>query len=157
VGQDIEEVKQRLKLLLEEYKKAMKQFGTRLGPLSESEDISDLIDWLLKVFQDLPNVISGASDFATLFQWKAFSSFFMTLTVLTFQSSVEGFHDSWMQLAPQLSVPTKMFVIRRLNLLKNFGLQARKSLRKILLVTSLRRLHFLNFVELLAFYRHLFS
>jgi hypothetical protein len=66
-SKDVDEIKENLKLLFEEYKEALKQFGTRPGPLPESEEIFDLMEWLLKEFQTLPNVISGASDSAALF------------------------------------------------------------------------------------------
>jgi chromosome segregation ATPase len=66
-SKDVDEIKQNLKLLFEEYKEALKQFITRPSPLPGSEEISDLLDWMLNEFQALPNVISGASDFAALF------------------------------------------------------------------------------------------
>jgi vacuolar-type H+-ATPase subunit I/STV1 len=66
-GKDVEEIREHLKLLFEEYREALRQFGTRLGPLPDSEEISDLLDWMAKEFEALPNVISGASDFAAIF------------------------------------------------------------------------------------------
>jgi hypothetical protein len=39
-----------LKLLFEEYREALKSFGTHLGPLPDSEKISDLLYWMLKEF-----------------------------------------------------------------------------------------------------------
>jgi flagellar motility protein MotE (MotC chaperone) len=66
-SKDVDEIKENLKLLFEEYKEGLKQFGVRTGPFPESGEISDLMDWMLKEFQALTNVISGASDFASLF------------------------------------------------------------------------------------------
>jgi hypothetical protein len=65
--EDFEEVKQNLKFLLEEYKEALKQFGTRPNPFPEKDDISYLMGWMLKEFQVVPSVISGASDFTAVF------------------------------------------------------------------------------------------
>jgi ElaB/YqjD/DUF883 family membrane-anchored ribosome-binding protein len=38
-SKDVDEIKQNLKLLFEEYREALKQFGTRPCPLPESEEI----------------------------------------------------------------------------------------------------------------------
>jgi hypothetical protein len=57
----------KLKLLFEEYKKALREFRIHPDPLPDSEDISDLMDWIDAEFRALPGVISGASDFAAAF------------------------------------------------------------------------------------------
>jgi hypothetical protein len=49
-GTDVDEMRECLKLLFEEYREALKLFGTRLGPLPDSEKISDLLYWMLKEF-----------------------------------------------------------------------------------------------------------
>jgi hypothetical protein len=43
-NKDVDEIKQNLKLLFEEYKEALKKFGTRPSPLPESDEISNLLD-----------------------------------------------------------------------------------------------------------------
>jgi hypothetical protein len=65
--QEIIEIKEKLKLLFEEYRKALRGFGVRPGPLHESEENSDLMNWIETEFKALPDVISRASDFATAF------------------------------------------------------------------------------------------
>jgi predicted nucleic acid-binding Zn-ribbon protein len=50
LDKDVYEIKQNLTLLFEEYKEALKQFGTRPSPIPESEEISNLMDWMLKEF-----------------------------------------------------------------------------------------------------------
>jgi DNA repair exonuclease SbcCD ATPase subunit len=67
LGKDVDEIKRNLKLLFEEYKEALKNFGVRPGPFPESGQISDLMDWMQTEFRALPDVISGASDFAAVF------------------------------------------------------------------------------------------
>jgi hypothetical protein len=66
-AQEIDGIKMKLKLLLEEYGKALKDFGVRPGPLPEYEDISSLLLWIEEEFWALPGVIYGASDFTTAF------------------------------------------------------------------------------------------
>jgi hypothetical protein len=53
--------------LFEEYRKALRDFGVRPGPLPESEEISDLMHWIENEFRALPDIISGDSDFAAAF------------------------------------------------------------------------------------------
>jgi archaellum component FlaC len=66
-GQDVDEIRKKLKVLFEEYKKAMRDFSVRPGPLPKNEEISDLMDSIENEFRDLPDIISGASDFAVAF------------------------------------------------------------------------------------------
>jgi hypothetical protein len=66
-GQEIVEIMNKLMLLFEEYRKALREFGVRPSPLLHSEEISDLMDWTDAEFKALPEVISGASDFAAAF------------------------------------------------------------------------------------------
>jgi chromosome segregation ATPase len=65
--QEINSVKTKLKLLIEEYGKALKDFGARPGPLPEDEEISSLLSWIEEEFRALSGVISGTSDFAAAF------------------------------------------------------------------------------------------
>jgi ElaB/YqjD/DUF883 family membrane-anchored ribosome-binding protein len=45
-AQEIIEIKAKLKLLFEDYRKTLRDFGVRPGPLPESEEISDLMNWI---------------------------------------------------------------------------------------------------------------
>jgi hypothetical protein len=74
-GQKIGEITDKLKLLFEEYTKALREFGVRPGPLPESEEISELMDWIDAEFKALPGVISGASDFAASFSVESILKF----------------------------------------------------------------------------------
>jgi hypothetical protein len=66
-GQDVDEIKKKLKLLFEEYRDALNNFGVRHGPFPENEETSDLMDWIEAEFWALPDIISGASDFVVAF------------------------------------------------------------------------------------------
>jgi hypothetical protein len=56
-----------LKLLFEEYRKALRDFGVRPAPFPVSEEIFDFMGWIDTKFKALLGVISGASDFSTAF------------------------------------------------------------------------------------------
>jgi hypothetical protein len=61
------EILGKLKLLYEEYKKSLNEFGARPAPLPDNIEIPEFIDWMETEFQALSEVISGASDFAAAF------------------------------------------------------------------------------------------
>jgi small-conductance mechanosensitive channel len=61
------EILEKLKLLYEEYKKSLNEFGVRLAPLPDNIEIPEFMDWMETEFQALSEVISGASDFAAAF------------------------------------------------------------------------------------------
>jgi hypothetical protein len=65
--QEINSVKTKLKLLFEEYGKALKDFGAHTSPLPKDEKFSSLLSWVEEEFWTLPGVISGTSDFADAF------------------------------------------------------------------------------------------
>jgi hypothetical protein len=67
LGENISEIINKLKLLFEEYEKSLKNFGVRPAPLPANLGISDFMDWIDTEFKALPEVISGASDFAAVF------------------------------------------------------------------------------------------
>jgi type IV secretory pathway VirJ component len=61
------EILEKLKLLYEEYKKSLNEFGVRPAPLPDNIEIPEFMDWLDAEFKALTEVISGASDFAAAF------------------------------------------------------------------------------------------
>jgi molecular chaperone GrpE (heat shock protein) len=61
------EILEKLKLLYEEYKKSLNEFGVRPAPLPDNIEIPEFMDWMETEFQALSEVISGASDFVTTF------------------------------------------------------------------------------------------
>jgi hypothetical protein len=60
-------MKDKLKLLFEEYVKALREFGVRPAPLPASAEFSEFMEWIDMEFKALLGVISGASDFAATF------------------------------------------------------------------------------------------
>jgi Rad3-related DNA helicase len=64
---NISEILNKLRLLFGEYEKSLKNFGVRPAPLSANLGISDFMEWIDTEFKALPEVISGASDFAAVF------------------------------------------------------------------------------------------
>jgi type IV secretory pathway VirJ component len=61
------EILGKLKLLYAEYQKSLNEYGVRPAPLPDDIDIPDFMDWLEDEFKALPEVISGASNFAVSF------------------------------------------------------------------------------------------
>jgi hypothetical protein len=61
------EILEKLKLLYEEYKKSLNEFGVRPAPLPDDIDIPGFMDWMETEFKALSEVISSASDFAAAF------------------------------------------------------------------------------------------
>jgi hypothetical protein len=61
------EILEKLKLLYEEYKKSLDEFGIRPAPLPDNIEIPKFMDWMETEFKALSEVISGASDFAAAF------------------------------------------------------------------------------------------
>jgi flagellar motility protein MotE (MotC chaperone) len=64
---NISEILEKLKLLYEEYKKSLNEFGVRPAPLPANIEIPEFMDWMEAEFKALSEVISGASDFAAAF------------------------------------------------------------------------------------------
>jgi hypothetical protein len=57
----------RLKVLFEEYEKSLNEFGVRPVPLPANLGLLEFMDWFDAKFKALPEVISGANDFAAAF------------------------------------------------------------------------------------------
>jgi hypothetical protein len=71
LGKVVAEIKNKLELLFEEYRKVLREFGVRPAPLPASEEIFDFMGWIDTKFKALPGVISGASDFAAAFSMES--------------------------------------------------------------------------------------
>jgi hypothetical protein len=56
-----------LKLLFEEYKKSLNEFGVRPAPLPTDLGLPEFMEWVEAEFKALPDVISGANNFAAAF------------------------------------------------------------------------------------------
>jgi Rad3-related DNA helicase len=96
--QEIDGIKKKLKLLFEEYRKVLRDFGVRPGPLPESEEIYDLMRWIETEFKALPNVISGASDFAAAFSVESILKLlhdFDCADLAKFREKFSRFPDIW--------------------------------------------------------------
>jgi hypothetical protein len=63
----ISEIVDKLKALFAEYEKSLNEFGIRPAPLPSNLGILEFMDWIDTEFKALPEVISGANDFAAVF------------------------------------------------------------------------------------------
>jgi seryl-tRNA synthetase len=70
-GKDISEIINKLRLLFKEYEKSLMDFGVRPAPLPADISLADFMRWIETEFKALPEVITGASDFATSFSVKS--------------------------------------------------------------------------------------
>jgi hypothetical protein len=66
-GKKISDVIDRLKVLFEEYERSLNEFGVRLVPLPANLGLPEFMDWINTEFKVLPEVNSGANDFAAAF------------------------------------------------------------------------------------------
>jgi hypothetical protein len=157
MSRDIEEVKQSLKLLFEEYKEALKQFGTRPSPLPECDEISDLLDWMVKEFQALPSIISGASNFAALFSMESLLKLlydFDYVDLPKFCGALSRFPDA---AGTSAIHPNEDVRAVKVKFEKELWIANGKEFAKKIACEKLEEVIFLDFVEVLAPYRCLFS
>jgi hypothetical protein len=90
-------MKTKLKVLFEEYGKALKDFGVRPGPLLEDETIPSLFLWVEEEFWALSGVISGTSDFAAAFSVESILKLlqnFDCADLLKFRETLGHFSDA---------------------------------------------------------------
>jgi DNA repair exonuclease SbcCD ATPase subunit len=66
-GKNVSDIVNKLKLLFEEYEKSLKEFGVRPAPLPTDLGLPEFMEWVEAEFKALPDVISGANDFAAAF------------------------------------------------------------------------------------------
>jgi hypothetical protein len=66
-GKSISEIISKLKLIFKEYEKSLNEFGVRPAPLPADLRLSEFMEWIDAEFKALPEVISGANDFAAAF------------------------------------------------------------------------------------------
>jgi hypothetical protein len=66
-GRKISHIVDRLKVLFEEYERSLNEFGVRPMPLPADLGLREFMDWIDAEFKALPEVISGANDFAAAF------------------------------------------------------------------------------------------
>jgi hypothetical protein len=63
----LSDILEKLKLLFEEYKKSLNEFGVRPAPLPADIGIPKFMGWMETEFKALSEVISCASNFAVAF------------------------------------------------------------------------------------------
>jgi hypothetical protein len=66
-GKKISNIIDRLKVLFEEYERSLNEFGVCPAPLPSNLRLPEFMDWIDVEFKALPEVISGANDFAAAF------------------------------------------------------------------------------------------
>jgi hypothetical protein len=83
--------------LFGEYREALKNFGVCPSPFPESEEISNLMDWIETKFRALPDVISGARDFDAAFSVESILKLlynFNCVNLVKFRENLTQFPDA---------------------------------------------------------------
>jgi predicted nucleic acid-binding Zn-ribbon protein len=66
-GKNVSDIFSKLKILFEEYERSLNEFGVRPAPLPADLGLFEFMERIDAEFKALPNVISGANDFAAAF------------------------------------------------------------------------------------------
>jgi hypothetical protein len=66
-GKKVADIIDKLKVLFEEYERSLNEFGVRPAPLPADLGLPEFMEWIDAEFKALPEVISGANDFAAAF------------------------------------------------------------------------------------------
>jgi hypothetical protein len=74
-GKKVFDIIEKLKLLFEEYERFLNEFGVRPAPLPADLGLPEFMQWIDAEFKALPEVISGANDFATAFSVESILKF----------------------------------------------------------------------------------
>jgi hypothetical protein len=86
-----------LKLLFEEYEKSLNEFGVRPAPLPADLGLPEFMEWVEAEFEALPDVISGANDFAAAFSVESILKVlhdFDCADLATFREKLSQFPDA---------------------------------------------------------------
>jgi hypothetical protein len=66
-GKKISDIVERLTVLFGKYERSLNEFGVRPTSLPANLGLPEFMDWINAEFKALPEVISGANDFAAAF------------------------------------------------------------------------------------------
>jgi hypothetical protein len=67
MGKTVSDIINKLKVLFLEYERSLNEFGVRPAPLPTDLGLPEFMEWIDAEFKALPEVISGANDFAAAF------------------------------------------------------------------------------------------
>jgi hypothetical protein len=83
--------------LFEKYREALRNFSVHPCPFPESGEMFELMDWIETEFRALPDVISGASDFAAAFSVESIMKLlydFDCVDLVKFRENLSRFPDA---------------------------------------------------------------
>jgi DNA repair exonuclease SbcCD ATPase subunit len=93
----VSDIINKLKLLFEEYEKSLNEFGVRPAPLPADLGLPEFKEWIEAEFKALPDVISGANDFAAAFSVESILKLlhdFDCADLTTFREKLSQFPDA---------------------------------------------------------------
>jgi hypothetical protein len=153
-GKSVSETISRLKNLFVEYKKNLNEVGVRPAPLPADLGLPEFMEWIDAEFKALPEVISGANDFAAAFSVESILKLlhdFDCVDLVKFREKLPQFPDA---LSTSRLQPNEE--LSELNSQENSGFLAGRKLSKASCVLRLPRLISERFYSLLLI-RKVFS
>jgi hypothetical protein len=96
-GKKVSDIVNKLKLLFEEYKKSLNEFGVRPALLPADLGLPEFMEWVEAEFKALPDVISGANNFAAAFSVESILKLlhdFNCADLATFREKLSQFPDA---------------------------------------------------------------
>jgi hypothetical protein len=146
----------KLKLLFEEYERSLKEFGVRPAPLPADLWLPEFMEWVEAEFKALPEVISGANDFAAAFSVESILKLlhdFDCADLAAFREKLSQFPDA---LSTSRIQPNEDVQVIRSRFAREFWLASARRLSRASRTLSLPRLVFGRFCSLLLI-RRIFS
>jgi hypothetical protein len=144
-GKKVSDIVNKLKLLFKEYEKSLNEFGVRPAPLPADLGLPEFMEWVKAEFKALPDVISGANDFAAAFSVESILKLlhdFDCADLVTFHEKLSQFPDS---LSTSRIQPNEDIQAIRSRSRGSSGLLAGRRLSRASHVLSLPRLVFGRF------------
>jgi hypothetical protein len=139
---NVSDLLEKLKLLVGEYEKSLKEFGVRPAPLPADLGVSEFMEWIETEFQALPDVISGASDFAAAFSVESILKIlhdFDCADLAKFRDTIARFPDA---MSTSIIRPNEDVQVIKSKFAREFWLASGKEAVKIIARAKLAEVNF---------------
>jgi hypothetical protein len=155
-GRNVSNIISKLKILFEEYERSLNEFGVRPAPLPADLGLPEFLEWIDAEFKALPEVISGANDFAAAFSVESILKLlhdFDCADLVKFREKLPQFPDA---MSTSRLRPNEDVQAIRSKFAREFWLASRKEAVKNIARAKLAQVGFLrnscNFCEFTKFF-----
>jgi predicted nucleic acid-binding Zn-ribbon protein len=155
-GRNVSDIISKLKILFEEYKRSLNEFGVHPAPLPADLGLPEFLEWIDAEFKALPEVISGANDFAAAFSVESILKLlhdFDCADLVKFREKLPQFPDA---MSTSRLRPNEDVQAIRSKFAREFWLASRKEAVKNIARAKLAQVGFLrnscNFCEFTKFF-----